>query len=590
MARNSTGTELNCSQIVMTPTLLHPATIQLLRLQSGGRRRRLWAGFCRPRRLVLSSIACALAVVWLGNAALTVWLRETASPETLRALLSWGLTLYAAWHFTKAAFFRPESTFDWTPAERDLLLAIPLRSRDLVAYQLASVTVTTLVKAGLFTVFLLPDLRCVPLGFVGLVLAMMVLEILRLAIEIGTWGMSRQAFLLYRATVLASLLAGGTAIGATVSQYGLLLAPANGSDGFLERLLETLVRLHASGFGAISLPFRPFIELILAESFTAGGAGLATASSAAVAVLASSVVGLYAWMSRRMAQRERLTYRAHEIKNLGGFSNTTAGLAPGGAAASSRQFRSLVHIPRLGGAGPLAWRQLIGARGHWGSLFTAMIAPAVLALIPCFVVADPNMALVATAGTLAFYTFLLLPTALRFDFRRDLDRLAVLKGLPIAPTAAVIGQTLAPVLMATAFQFIVLTFAVVARSLPLHSVLTAMLVMIPLNVLVFGLDNLIYLLYPYRMQQEGLEIFVRTMLTFTGKGILFTLGMVAIAGWGFSAATLTQSVSSSSEYDVSGVAVFVGGLALGFALLAAAVQWGLCRTYHHIDPIEGIPR
>ena len=63
---------------------------------------------------VLSVIACALAVVWLGNAALTIFLRETASPER-RALLSLGLVLYTGWHFTKAAFFRPSSPFDWTP-------------------------------------------------------------------------------------------------------------------------------------------------------------------------------------------------------------------------------------------------------------------------------------------------------------------------------------------------------------------------------------------------------------------------------------------------------------------------------------------
>ena len=70
-----------------------------------------------------------------------------------------------------------------------------------------------------------------------------------------------------------------------------------------------------------------------------------------------------------------------------------------------------------------------------------------------------------------------------------------------------------------------LAFAVAARSLPPHLLLVTMLVMIPLNVLVFGLDNLIYLLYPYRVQQEGLEIFLRTMLTFTGKGLLFAVGL-----------------------------------------------------------------
>jgi hypothetical protein len=117
-----------------------------------------------------------------------------------------------------------------------------------------------------------------------------------------------------------------------------------------------------------------------------------------------------------------------------------------------------------------------------------------------------------------------------------------------------------------------------------------MLVMIPLNVLVFGIDNIIYLLYPYRMQQEGLEIFVRTMLTFTGKGLLFTVGMVAIAGWGFSAAALTQCVSSWSGNVISPLAVFIGGLIGGLSLLATLVLWGLCRAYRNIDPIEDIPR
>ncbi len=40
----------------------HPATIQLLRLQSRGRRRRMVRRFCEPRRLVLSAIACILAL------------------------------------------------------------------------------------------------------------------------------------------------------------------------------------------------------------------------------------------------------------------------------------------------------------------------------------------------------------------------------------------------------------------------------------------------------------------------------------------------------------------------------------------------
>jgi hypothetical protein len=200
------------------------------------------------------------------------------------------------------------------------------------------------------------------------------------------------------------------------------------------------------------------------------------------------------------------------------------------------------------------------------------------------------VALLATAGTLAFYTFLLLPTALRFDFRRDLDRLATLKGLPVTPAAAAIGQTLAPVLIATLFQSGVLAFAIVARSLPLFLLFATLLVMIPLNLLVFSLDNLIFLLYPYRLQQEGLEVFLRTMLTFTGKGLLFAFGLVAISAWGFAAAACSSVISQWSGGSTSPYVVFIGGLIAGPSFLAALVLYSLCRTFRNVDPIEDIPR
>ncbi len=571
----------------MITTVFHPAIIQLLWLQSRGRRRRMWGRFCQMRRLILSAIACALAVVWLGNAAMTIWLRETASPETLRALLSLGLVLYTGWHLAKAAFFRPESPFDWTPAQRELLAAMPLRSRDLVAYQLASVTVTTFLKAGLFTVLLLPDLRSVPMGLVGLLLVMMVLEMLRMAIDIATWGMGRAAFRAYRAAVVAGLVAAGFAVGAVIVREDAFGGQIHVDGEIRESLLNFLILLNHSVFGYAALPFQPFIDLILADRITATNAGLAAAGLGTVMALAAVVICMYGATSRRVAQREKCNYRTTGAARALFANSPHNEHAP--ALGPEYELR-LWRIPRWGGAGLLAWRQLVGARRQWGSLLAAMIAPAVLACLPGFVIADPHVAFLATTGTLSFYTFLLLPTALRFDFRRDLDRLATLKGLPITPAAAAIGQTLAPVLIATLFQSGVLAFVVAARSLPPHLVFIAMLVMIPLNVLVFGLDNLIYLLYPYRVQQEGLEIFLRTMLTFTAKGLLFVGGLAAMSTWGFAANPLTHGISHWTGIEINAYTVFTGGLIAGSSLLAALVLYGLCRTYRNMNPIEDIPR
>src|SRR5262249_699217 len=151
------------------------------------------------------------------------------------------------------------------PAEHELLAAMPLRPRDLVAYQLASVTVTTFLKAGLFTLLLLPDLRCIPLGLVGVVLAMMALEMLRMAIEIATWGMGQKAFMAYRAAVVAGLVAGGVACGGTIAREDALFGRINLGEGLLNRLLDIVVRLNDSVVGYAAVPFRPFIDLILAE-------------------------------------------------------------------------------------------------------------------------------------------------------------------------------------------------------------------------------------------------------------------------------------------------------------------------------------
>jgi hypothetical protein len=528
-----------------------------------------------------------LAVVWLGNAAMTVWLREAATPQTLGGLMSLGLVLYAAWHLSKAAFFRPESPFEWTPAERDVLAMLPLAPRDLVTYQLASVTVTTSLKTGLFAMLLLPDLRTVPLALIGLLMAMMILELLRMAVEIVTWGMSRAAFLAYRTAVVAGLVAGGFAVGGVLMRDVVHAGRINLGEGVLERLLDILLQSNASPIGYAALPFQPLVELIVADRVTPTMFALAVTAVGATILLAAGVIGLYGLTARRVVERERRTYRQANA-GRGTCARFAKNELESMSGAAPRL--SLHRIPRWGAAGVLVWRQFVGARRTWGSLLTAMIAPAVLASAPCYVIADADIALLATAATLAFYTFLLLPTALRFDFRRDLDRMAMFKGLPITPAATVIGQTFTPVLIATLFQTVVLAFAVTARSLPPHYLLSTMLVMAPLNVLVFSLENLIFLLYPYRVQQEGLEILARTLLTFTGKGLLFAIGLGAMSAWGFTAAWLTRAISQRSGLAVDAFAVFTAGMIAGPAVLAMLVLGALCRTYRHLDPIEDIPR
>jgi hypothetical protein len=380
---------------------------------------------------------------------------------------------------------------------------------------------------------------------------------------------------------------GGFVVGAVIVLSDAVHGRLNVGEGLLQRSLEILVQSNDSAFRCLTLPFRPFIDVILAENITATSLGLAVAILGILTGLAATVVALYSVTVRRMTEREKRDYQriAKAVNRPRGSKRCELGPV----LDTDLRLRSL-RMPRLGGASPLAWRQLLGARRRWGSLLTAMIAPSIIACAPCFVIADPDVAFLGTAGTLAFYTFLLLPTALRFDFRRDLDRFATLKGLPIPPAAVVVGQTVSPVLIATLFQSGVLAFVVAARSLPLHHFFVSLVIMVPLNVLVFGLDNLIFVLYPYRVQQEGLEIFLRTILTFTGKGLLFGVGLSVVSAWGSTAAAVARAIAYCTGSPIGASTVFVGGLIAGPALLSWLVLHGLCRAYQGLSPIEDIPR
>jgi hypothetical protein len=92
------------------------------------------------------------------------------------------------------------------------------------------------------------------------------------------------------------------------------------------------------------------------------------------------------------------------------------------------------------------------------------------------------------------------------------------------------------------------------------------------------------------VQQEGLEIFLRTMLTFTGKGLLFGIGLGAVSAWGFASAALTSGISLWTGIAINAYAVFTGGMISGLSLLAGLMLYGLGRTYRSMNPIEDIPR
>src|SRR5262249_5618674 len=248
----------------------------------------------------------------------------------------------------------------------------------------------------------------------------------------------------------------------------------------------------------------------------------------------------------------------------------------GGAAAGWRTTATtarfgLPMLPWRGGLGPSAWRQLTAAlRSVRGMviflvLFGALVVlPAVLHIGGAETGPRPEVA-VALALAVFGMSVITLPAMLTFDFRGDVDRMDVLKALPIAPWRLAVGQLVAPVLLLTLIQLAVLgviqaLWGGLEHYLPLIAVLAW-----PVNFLSLGIDNLLFLWFPGRLvavTPGDFQMMGRQMLLLLAKG----LGIGA-AGFTAALAGVTAYLLAGESWAAAGAAAFVVLAAFAGALV-----------------------
>ena len=289
----------------------HPALARLLRDQSRASLRRLRRHLASRRRLVLSCLAVVLSLLWLGNAALSILFRESADPDHLRHWVPLGLLAYAVWHVVKVGYRRPEHAIEWSTAEREILTAAPFARGQLLTYRLASVVGASVMKAGLFVLLMLPDLPRPLFGFVGILLALLLIELWRMTVEMTACGVSQVT---YRKLRVADLVCAATAGLSTLVIAGCTPAVATG-DGWpmplliLVRLGQAAVRLTEAPIGQLLLaPFRPFAAVLLAQDMTVGLAFNGLVAVTLVVALAGVVFVADRYFVHRRSARERQAY------------------------------------------------------------------------------------------------------------------------------------------------------------------------------------------------------------------------------------------------------------------------------------------
>lgn len=552
---------------------LPPALSTLFRQQSVARMARLKRGFSTPRKTVLSTIAAVLTVTWLSNAILSVLFREPYAADTLRHWIPVVLLAYTVWHVLKTAWKRPEEPIEWTESEREFVCNGPFSRREQLQYRIVVILRATLLKATCASLLLLPDLKVPWAGFVGIFFGLAFIDLMRLMVDIFAARISTRQFLWFRRTV-TSLAALTAAAAFTVALTQPSSAPSDGlmaSFQWMTRLFHGFAWLLDTRGGTVAQgPFLMFGAIVGASSASLDVIALLFIAGAIVAVSAEAAIRLDEHLHCAGLRREQSNYdrleRLHELETY-----------------EPSEPVPLECIPSWIGVGPLAWRQLVGARQHLRGLLLALSAPAVLSCLPLLRERDAIPTFAYVSASLGFYSLLLLPAALKFDFRRDVDRLGMFKLLPASPQSVVLGQLATPVGIACAFQIGVLYFAAAVKPVPIGYLLGATAFLVPMNLLIFAMENTIFLMYPYRLNQEGLEVFLRTTLTFTAKSLLFSAALVVVfllSQWAHDLArvTLFRSVFGSNHHLAFGLTMW-----LSVAAAAALLTWVLSRVYDRHD-------
>ena len=545
---------------------MNPAIVTLLKAHCAARFRRFSRGFSSPRRLLLSLFVVLLAMVWVGQTLASMLLREPFDPVTFRLWVSLPLMMYFFWHLIRIAWQRPEDAIEWSPEEEALVVGGPFTTAEKLLYRFCVIFTATLPKAMLTTLALWPDLSWY--GPLALLLALMFLEVFRMVCDLSASCCSKRGYLALRIAVVAIA---ASAVYSGYQRSTSLIASTN---------IDQSIPIPVTQQGALMLqairhsPAVAFLEtpfLMVADVVAGNGshalilmklAGFATS----ILIAAWLVIRLYTLHAQIAKHKDRQLWKA---------SSPTM-VASASPANSLKQVlpRSLLNTI----AGPIVWRQFKRARRYVGSLLVSMGIPAMLSCIPLFAVPSGEVAFVAVACGVLFYTFVLLPEAIKFDFRLDMDHLVHLKMLPMTSRRIVIDQLTAPVVLAVLFQTAVILFAGLYRDVSYRLIVGAVAVTSPLTVVFVALDNLVFLLYPHRPTQEGFEAFIRTILKFTGKSMLMVLAGAVLVFWAPLASAIASRLAS-----VNTAMVFYTGISLGVGILGLVIVQMVINAYDRFD-------
>ena len=555
---------------------MNSALLYLLRKQTIGTLRQIRRRFAGIKGALMAIgivvVLCFMLVPLLFSsggsrerAELTAEIRTWGSLGLLVFLVATGMT-------ARTLYFKP--------AEVDFLFPAPISRRQLVLYNTLGRLRVVFLSALWCSLFLVSRAQHWFAGFCGILLSLALMQLTVQCLGLFFSAVSEALGKKLRRLLLLGI--------AALVVGGLMLAREQVAAGgsFLE---VASAFVDSPAVRALSWVTRPFIEVFVAESV---GSYLMW-TSIALAILGFEMLLM---MLFDVAYTERAVAASHKIQLR--LRRMRSGGSPLALPSRGKAGFVLPRFPRLGGAGPLAWRQLTEMSRNLRSILM-MALFMLMPIVPFFLMSAvkeqpletpaengasallPGTSVVIPLIMVLLLSFFFSQNVL-FDFRRDLDRMAYLKSLPLSGRAVAAGQLLPTALLLTCGQMLALgALALFVGDLPAPFVLGVLLILPPLNWMVAVIDNSLFLLFPYRMAPHGagnVPFMGRVMMIMFLK--MFVLGILALLGFlvGFLVWSLTESP-------------VVSGLAVASVVAVACMPgtWVVALIFKSFDVTRDVP-
>ncbi len=280
--------------------------------------------------------------------------------------------------------------------------------------------------------------------------------------------------------------------------------------------------IHSTWLAQLALsPFEAFSALLQAKTLDS----LAICAAIGIALNAVVVV-LILWSDANFLEASLVaSQKRYEV-----LQRARRGGGMPSIGVRSKPRLGLPQFPRLGGAGPVAWRQALDLVRNSARLL--FVLPAVIAMGAPAVFAGPH-GLTVSIVVLTFFVSFLISTVMPLGLRADLHHVEALKALPIRSVLIVWGSIASAVLYPTLIQLaILILLTAISGEWPLASTLSAAFVL-PLNLLLVSVDSVLVLLYPSTRHFTAGDPLVgaRMTLVYLVKYVYLTLAAIAPGMW-----------------------------------------------------------